>query len=82
MNDEIFTNLQQRQNNVQRSTKTETSRRHMASLRYLSSSVDLSKLLLVAKVTRLPLDCVASPPLNSNGNGTNGNTVFKDYARK
>lgn len=37
----------------------------VAPLCYTSSSVDLSKLLLVAKVSRLPLDCVASLPHNS-----------------
>ena len=46
-------------------------------LGYTSSSVDLSKLLLVAKVTRLPLDCVASLPHNSHGNHSLGNTVLR-----
>lgn len=49
----------------------------MASLCYTSSSVDLSKLLLVAKVTGLPLDCVASPPHKHHGNSSHGNTVLR-----
>lgn len=35
---------------------------HVASLSYKSPPVDLSKLLLVMKVTRFALDCVASLP--------------------
>lgn len=44
--------------------------------------VDLSKLLLVAKVTRLPLDCIASLSHNGHGHRRHGNKSIKDYARK
>lgn len=65
MNNEVFTAL--RRNNILKLNKKQTKNSccDVAPLCYTSSSVDLSKLLLVAKVTRLPLDCVASLPHKS-----------------
>lgn len=55
----------------------QTSCRNVAPLCYTSSPVDLSKLLLVTKFTRLHLDCVPSPPHNSHGNRSHGDTVLR-----
>lgn len=64
MNDEIFKSLTETKYLKLNKKQKKNSRRDAAPLCYTSSSVDLSK-LLVAKVTRLPLDCVASLPHNS-----------------
>lgn len=55
----------------------QTSCRNVAPLCYTSSSVDLSKLLLVSKFAKLHLDCVASPPHNSHGNRSHVATVLR-----
>lgn len=84
MNDEIFTDLKSETKTIFKAQQKQKKNSccDVASLRYTSSSVDLSKLLLVTKVTKLPLDCVASLPHKQSWQPYPWKYSNKDNARK